>query len=378
MSSLNRTDRSLIAQWWWTIDRWSLISILLLMMIGAILVMAASPAVADRLGLYSFYFVERHLIMLPLALILLFFVSLMSPRGVRRLALALFVLSIVLTALTLIGGVDIKGAKRWLRLFDISVQPSELLKPTFIVTCAWLFARDPQKPGLRNQGNNNLMAIILFGLSLTILLLQPDLGMVILLGIIWIMQFFMAGLSLFWVGAFAVLGLGGLLATYFIFPHVASRINRFFNPEAGDNFQIEKSLDAFERGGIWGQGPGEGIVKQVLPDAHADFIFAVAGEEMGLIFCLILLCLFGFIVLRGCSRLMSETNPFIVLAASGLFIQFGLQALINVGSALNLVPTKGMTLPFVSYGGSSLLAMGVAMGMALALTRKRRGGLMPV
>jgi len=374
MTTMERTDRSLFARWWWTVDRWSLASLMMLMAVGAILVMAASPAVADRLRLDSFHFVERHLVMMPLALAIMVAVSLLSPRGVRRLAVGLFALSLGLTALTLVGGADIKGAKRWLDVFGTSVQPSELLKPCFTVTCAWLFALQHRMgPNGKPVVPGNLIATVLFAVSIAVLLMQPDLGMAVLVSMIWFAQFFLAGLSLAWVGAFLGVGVVGLFGAYLAFPHVASRVNRFVNPEAGDNFQVEKSLQAFEQGGLLGAGPGEGTVKEVLPDAHADFIFAVAGEEMGLVFCLLLVAIFAFVVMRGCNRLMTENSLFVVLAAGGLLVQFGLQALINMGSALSLVPTKGMTLPFISYGGSSMLALAIAMGMVLALTRRRRG-----
>lgn len=373
MTTLDRTDRSLFALWWWTVDRWTLALLMLLMAVGAILVMAASPAVADRLRLDSFHFVERHLVLLPVALALMIAVSLLSPRGVRRLAMGLFVVALGLTAFTLVGGADIKGAKRWLSLFGTSIQPSELLKPCLSVVSAWLFARQHKlRPDGRPVLPGNLIATLLYGLCIAILLLQPDLGMAVLISLIWFVQFFLAGLPVAWVLSLATVGALGLFGAYLAFPHVASRVDRFINPAAGDNFQVDKSMQAFEAGGLLGRGPGEGRVKEVLPDAHSDFIFAVAGEEMGLVFCLLLVGIFTVIVLRGCGRLMAENSLFVVLAAGGLLVQFGLQALINMGSALSLLPTKGMTLPFISYGGSSLLTLALTMGMVLALTRRRR------
>ncbi len=190
---------------------------------------------------------------------------------------------------------------------------------------------------------------------------------------VWFAQFFLAGLNIFWIVAFSLSAGGGLVAAYALLPHVASRIDRFLDPASGDSYQVDRAMDAFMNGGLWGRGPGEGTMKQELPDAHADFVFAVAGEELGLVLCLVIIGLFGFIVLRGFSRLLQESNLFVVLAATGLFVQFGLQAVINMASSLELMPTKGMTLPFISYGGSSLLALGLGMGMALALTRKRFG-----
>jgi cell division protein FtsW len=198
--------------------------------------------------------------------------------------------------------------------------------------------------------------------------------MAVVVSAVWFTQFFLAGLRLYWLAAGLAGGVVSLIGAYLVLPHVASRVDRFLDPASGDSYQVDRSMDAFMNGGMWGRGPGEGTVKEYLPDAHADFVFAVAGEELGLVLCLVIVALFAFVVLRGFSRLLQETNLFIVLAATGLFVQFGLQAIINMASSLHLMPTKGMTLPFISYGGSSLLSLGLAMGMALALTRRRFGG----
>jgi cell division protein FtsW len=198
--------------------------------------------------------------------------------------------------------------------------------------------------------------------------------MAAVVAIVWFAQFFMAGLRLYWVVAGTLAGLGSLAGAYLYLPHVRSRIDHFLDPSGGDTYQVKRSIEAFANGGLWGKGPGEGTVKDVLPDAHADFVFAVAGEEFGLVVCLVIIGLFAFIVLRGFSRLMQEGSLFVLLAATGLLIQFGLQAVINMASSLHLIPTKGMTLPFLSYGGSSMLALGLGMGMMLALTRRRLAG----
>ena len=197
--------------------------------------------------------------------------------------------------------------------------------------------------------------------------------MAVVISAVWACQFFLAGLPLYWAALLGVLGIGGLIVAYLILPHVASRIDRFLDPSSGDSYQVDRSLEAFLNGGWFGRGPGEGTVKEVLPDAHSDFVFAVAGEEFGLFVCLVIVCLFAFVVLRGFAKALQETDLFVLLATSGLIVQFGLQALINMGSTLRLMPTKGMTLPFVSYGGSSLIAMGLCIGFLLALTRRRIG-----
>ncbi|GIK98591.1 MAG: cell division protein FtsW [Alphaproteobacteria bacterium] len=369
MSTFARTDTSIIGRWWWTVDRWTLAAIACLIFFGVILVFAASPAVATRIGLDSFYLARHHLMMLPIAVAIVLGVSLMGPRGVRRLAAIGFVVALLLTALTLVTGSEIKGATRWISILGFSLQPSEFLKPCFAVVAAWMFAAqhgDGEVPG-------TLISIALYALVATLLLLQPDLGMTFVVTATWFAQFFLAGLPILWVAALGLLGLAGLVLAYFTFSHVAERIDGFLDPSSGDSYQIDRSLEAFMNGGLYGRGPGEGTVKQFLPDAHADFIFAVAGEELGLFACLLIVGLFAFVVLRGLSRLLRENSQFVQLAATGLLVTFGLQALINMGSSLHLMPTKGMTLPFISYGGSSLLALSLGMGMLLALTRRRVG-----
>ena len=219
-----------------------------------------------------------------------------------------------------------------------------------------------------------MISIALFVALVAMLFRQPDLGMAVVVAVVWFAQFFMAGLRLYWAAAGTLVGLAGFVGAYVWLPHVASRINRFLDPAAGDSYQVNRSIEAFANGGLWGRGPGEGTVKDVLPDAHADFVFAVAGEEFGLVVCVIIVGVFAFIVLRGFSRLLQEGNLFVLLSATGLLIQFGLQAVINMASSLHLIPTKGMTLPFLSYGGSSMLALALGMGMMLALTRRRLGG----
>lgn len=371
-----RTDQSPVAHWWWTVDRWTLVALAVLIGLGSLLVMAASPAVAERIHaggpghIDALFFVKRYFAVLPVAVATMFLVSLQSPRMVRRIALAGFIVSLILLAYTLVGGVEIKGARRWVSLPGLSLQPSEFVKPTFAVVCAWLFAQHRLRPDFPGHW----IAMGLFVLIVALLIKQPDLGMTVVVSVVWFTQFFLAGLRLYWVAVGLASGAAGLVGAYLTLPHVTSRIDRFFDPGSGDSYQVDRAMDAFMNGGLWGRGPGEGTVKESLPDAHADFVFAVAGEELGLIVCLLIVAIFAFIVLRGFSRLLQENNLFVVLAATGLFVQFGLQAVINMASSLHLMPTKGMTLPFLSYGGSSLLSLGLCMGMALALTRRRFGG----
>lgn len=370
MRGFARTDRSMVSQWWWTVDRWMLAAVIALAFSGAILVLAASPAVATRIGMDSFALVRRHYTFLPLALATVVFVSMLSAKQVRRLGVVLFLIFFGLTALTLFAGVEIKGATRWISLGPLSLQPSEFLKPCFAIFAAWMFSLQKTSPSIPG----NIIAIAAYLATIALLLKQPDLGMTAVVTATWAAQFFIAGLPIFWVLLLVGLGAAGLVSAYFALPHVTERVDQFFNPESGDTYQIDRALEAFENGGLYGKGPGEGSVKLILPDAHADFVFAVAGEEFGLIVCLILVALFAFIVLRALSRLLGEHNHFIILSATGLVTSFGLQAIVNMASTLHLMPTKGMTLPFISYGGSSIVAIGLGVGMLLALTRRRFPG----
>jgi cell division protein FtsW len=364
-----RIDQSPVARWWWTVDRWTLGGLILLLAFGGVLSMAASPAVAERLGYARLHFAERQLAMVPVACAIMFAVSLAPPRTIRRIAMIGFAISVVLLLATFVVGVEIKGARRWINLPGLSLQPSEFVKPTFAIVAAWLFAEQKERPNFPG----NLICIGLFLGLIAMLIKQPDLGMAVVVSAVWFAQFFLIGLRLYWVAGGVIGGAAGLVGAYMWLPHVTSRVNRFLDPAAGDSYQVNRSMEAFANGGLWGRGPGEGTVKDVLPDAHADFVFAVAGEEFGLLVCVLIICVFAFIVLRGFSRLLQENNMFIVLAATGLLIQFGLQACINMASSLHLIPTKGMTLPFLSYGGSSMLSLALGMGMMLALTRRRLG-----
>jgi cell division protein FtsW len=365
-----RVDQSLVARWWWTVDRWSLAALGILIGFGVVMSLAASPPVAERIGYDGLHFVRRHLAMLPLALGFMFAVSLQPPRTIKRIAVIGLGISLVLLAMTFVIGVEIKGARRWINLPGLSLQPSEFVKPTFAVVAAWLFSEQKLRP--RFPGN--LICATLFLVVVALLIKQPDIGMAAVVAAVWFAQFYMAGMRLYWVAAGALVGVAGMVCAYMYLPHVRVRVDHFLDPSAGDSYQVNRSIEAFANGGLWGRGPGEGTVKDVLPDAHADFVFAVAGEEFGVVVCLAIVALFAFIVLRGFSRMTQEGSLFVLLAATGLLVQFGLQAAINMASSLHLIPTKGMTLPFLSYGGSSLLALGLGMGMMLALTRRRLAG----
>lgn len=371
MTPFARSDNSLLGRWWWTVDRWLFFGILAIIFIGFFLTMAASPAVAQHLHLDNFYFLKRHSFYLVPVVVTLIGVSLLSLKDIRRLSLLVYLIVILLLVATFFIGSEIKGARRWINFMGISIQPSEFMKPALVVITAWMISE--KKANVEFPGV--ILALGFYGLVIVLLLLQPDMGMIFLITVVFFAQLFLAGLPIMMVVGGSMLGALGLATAYFFFPHVTHRVDRFLNPELGDKFsdryQITQSLEAFMNGGFWGQGPGEGTVKKYLPDAHADFIFAVAAEEYGLILCVLILVLFAFVVLRSLLRLLQEENLFIVLAVSGLIMQFGLQALINIASTTNLIPTKGMTLPFISYGGSSLIALSFLMGVVLALTKRR-------
>jgi cell division protein FtsW len=391
MRVFSRSDRSPLARWWWTVDRHTLLAVFLLMGIGTLLIAAGSPAVAERIGLDSAYFIRRHVMILAPAAVLMLGVSLLSPRHARLLALGGFALFFLLLVSTLFVGAEIKGARRWINIGGFSLQPSEFIKPTFAVVTAWLLTRSHRDPSrapsweLQNTAFGQPRASRPFGLSdrrigaallvsvLALLMQQPDFGMSMLVLTAWLGQIFLAGMPIFWVAAGAALLAASMAGAYLYIPHVTSRIDRFLTSDISDNYQVAKSLEAFRTGGLFGVGPGEGSVKLYVPDSHADFIFPVAGEELGTLICLGIVFVFWFILARGMIRLQRDPDPFALLAGAGLLLQFALQSLINMGSALYLIPTKGMTLPFMSYGGSSLLAQGLAFGLLLSFTRARMG-----
>ncbi len=365
----DRTSTSAIGKWWWTVDHKTMFALLGLMFLGAILVTASSPAVAQRIGASQYHFVHRQYAFLIISLGVMVGVSMLSLQNVRRLAIFGFLASVALMVILPFMGVETKGSKRWLNLVGISVQPSEFLKPCMAVVMAWIFYLGTKYIAFPSWR----LAISVYAIVVLLLLLQPDLGMVITISVMWGAQFVVAGLPMIWVGLMMLGAPVGLFAAYHLFSHVRKRIDNFIDPSAGDNYQVEKSMEAFVNGGWFGQGPGEGKVKLSLPDSHTDFVFAVAGEEFGLLFCLLILSLFAFIVLRGMIKVMNEKDSFTMIAVAGLLAQFGIQAMINMGVAVNLLPAKGMTLPFISYGGSSLVAIALGMGMMLALTRRRFG-----
>ena len=364
---ISRADRSPLSDWLWTIDRWLLGALGLLMVCGLVFGMAGSPPVAERLKLPTFYFVNHQAMYLVPAVALMIGVSFMSPRQVRRAALVIFIGARALVFAALMFGAEVKGARRWI----FGVQPSEFVKPAFAVLAGWAFSEGAR----RRDVPANMLAILILPATVVPLIMQPDFGQTMLISLVWGALFFMAGLHWFWVAGIGGAGALSVVAAYKFVPHVRARILKFLEPQSAggvtDTFQVDTARDSFIAGGWFGKGPGEGNLKRILPDSHTDFIFAVTGEEFGVIVCILLVTLFAFIVVRGLSDAAKNEDPFCRFAAAGLTMLFGIQSCINLAVNLHLMPAKGMTLPFVSYGGSSLISLALGMGFLIAVTRKR-------
>jgi len=365
---VSRAERTEFNEWWWTIDRWLLFSFLALMVLGILFGLAASPPVASRLGLSTFHFVNRQVGFLVIALLTMVAVSALPLRQIRRLALMLFIVSLALVGATLLFGAEVKGARRWISLAGIGIQPSEFLKPAFVVLAAWAFS----ERSVRSDMPSTVLAILLLPLVVVPLILQPDFGQTLLVSAVWCGLFFLAGLHMLWVVGLGGVGLAGLFLAYTFLPHVTSRVDKFLNRGTGPvEFQAETARESLLSGGWYGKGPGEGTIKRILPDSHTDYIFAVIGEEFGILICLLVVAIFGFIVVRTFLLAYRNEDPFVRFASAGLAMLFGLQASINIAVNLDLIPPKGMTLPFISYGGSSLVSLAITTGVMLALTRRR-------
>jgi cell division protein FtsW len=368
--AFTRTDRTPLGIWWWTVDRWLLGATALLVVTGVVLSFTSSPAAAQRMHIADpFHFAIRQCVFGASAALMVLGVSMLTAKGVRRASLVIYTLSIlVMLALPFVGH-EAKGASRWLEFGGLSLQPSEFMKPALIVLCSWMFAEGQKGEGVPGVS----IAFGLYFIAVVLLLVQPDVGQTMLITIAFGAAFFMAGVPLRWILVMGAAAMAGAVGVYLTFQHVANRVHLFLNHDGGDVHQVDKALDAIRAGGVFGKGPGEGILKRQVPDVHTDFAYAGAAEEYGLVFSLALIGVLAFLVVRGLQKAMRLSDAFEQVAAAGLFVLVGQQALINIAVNLNLIPTKGMTLPFISYGGSSMLAMGLTLGMALALTRRRPG-----
>jgi len=368
--AFSRTDRSKLGVWWWTTDHPLLAATAILIVLGVMLSFGNSPAAAARMNLPDpFHFAIRQCLFGAIGAVIVLAVSMMSPRGIKRAAVAIYLVSIlIMIALPLLGH-HAKGATRWLQFAGFSLQPSEFMKPALMIIASWMFAEAQKGEGVPGVS----IAFVLYGLAVVLLLLQPDVGQTVLITIAFGAAFFMAGVPVAWIVGLGATAAAGLVSLYFVFGHVAERVHKFLSPETADTGQIDKAQAAIAVGKLFGRGPGEGVLKRQIPDVQTDFAYSGAAEEYGLLFSLLLITLLGFIVIRGLYKSMKLSDPFEQVAAAALFVLVGQQAFINVAVNLKMIPTKGMTLPFISYGGSSMLAMGLTLGMALALTRKRPG-----
>ncbi|MBR6409307.1 MAG: cell division protein FtsW [Alphaproteobacteria bacterium] len=366
MALFSRLSKSRLANWWWTVDKITLSLLMLVIFIGAFLVFSASPSVARTNNFADYHFIKKQIVFIIGALVILFSTSMMRLKNIRRLSIICYLIFLALMIVTLFAGYSTKGASRWIRILGFTLQPSEFIKPTFVVVSAWLLEGSKKYADFPGS----LLSCGLFALTITMLYLQPDFGMMIVVTSIWVLQLFLAGLPMVIVTILPFLGLIMGIGAYLTLDHVHDRIQQFLFSGGELSYQVRKSMEAFENGNLLGRGPGEGTVKLHLPDAHTDFIFAVAGEEFGVWLCLLLVIIFAIIVIRSLRLSLKDNNLFIIYASAGLAASFGLQSIINMASTLHLIPTKGMTLPFISYGGSSLFASALGMGMLLALTRR--------
>ena len=365
--TLSRAERSVLTDWWFTVDRMLLAAILTIAGAGVVLSLAASPAIAIKRGLPTYHFVERQLVFIAAGIVLMLGLSLLSPARVRRLALLVFAVCLGLLVLVLVAGTEINGARRWLQVGAHSIQPSEFAKPAFVVLTAWFLAEGRRRADMPALP----LAFGLYLLLVGLVALQPDVGQALLVSLLWCALFFLGGGSVTWFLAFLGMLAAGFAAAYHAVSYVRLRIDRFLSPGGAEGYQASRARQSFVEGGLFGRGPGEGTIKSVLPDAHNDFIYAVIAEEYGVLVCLVLLGLFALVVVRVFARQMREGDDFRRLASMGLALLFGLQAVINMAVNAGLLPTKGMTLPFISIGGSSTLAVSLGLGMLLALTRRR-------
>jgi cell division protein FtsW len=364
--AMSRADNSGFAKWWWTVDRVALAGILGLISVGLILAFAASPAAtgsASSAG--NFSYALKQLAFALTAVAILVGTSLLDPKQMRMLAAAVFALALIGAGFALVSGTDVNGAHRWIAFPGFKLQPSEFLKPAFAILAA-TFLADKLKRGFPGE----LVTLLTLAPALAVLLLQPDVGQTALLTMLCVSMLFFAGLAYYWIAALGGGGAALAILAYLLHPHVRQRIAQFIDPEQ-QGYQTGLALKAFEAGGVMGVGPGAGTIKYRLPDSHTDFIYAVAGEEFGLVLCATIAALFGLVTIRLLVRASKAKDPFVQLAGAGLAVVTALQAFINMGVALSILPAKGMTLPFISYGGSSLFAVALTLGLALGITRQR-------
>ncbi len=362
----DRSNLNFLQKWWLDVDKINFFFVIFMVAFGAIMIISSSPSVAERIDVDKFTFIRKQLIFAAVAIIILVAISFLNLKEIKLLAIIGMFVSLLLMVYLLIFGFEAKGSKRWISIFGFTLQPSEFAKTFFVVTNAYILYSFSQKRFLFNY----VASIALLIAVVALLILQPDFGMTMIFALLWSLQLFLFGLPMLLVFIIGFLALCGGALAYIKFPHVQDRINRFLDLD-GKNYQADMSIDAYINGSFFGVGPGAGVVKTHIPDAHTDFIFAVIAEEFGVLSCIAILLIILFIFGRVVKKASKENNMFRHLALCGLIMQFILQVTINIGVTLRLLPTKGMTLPFISYGGSSILSMAICFGLILALTKKK-------
>jgi cell division protein FtsW len=363
----DRRHLNFLKKWWIDIDKINFLILLGIIIFGLMMTASSSPAIAKKINVEKFFFLKKQMVFALLAMILLIAISFLDYERIKIFSFIGLVGAILLLVAVLLFGSEAKGAKRWISFAGFTLQPSEFAKTFFIIFNAFILQKLSSEKWTIKYG----ISAGLFFIIVCLLILQPDFGMTLTFAVLWIGQLFIYGLPIPLFVALGFVAIVGGFGAYVAFPHVEDRINKFLDSEGGKNYQAERSIDAFVNGGFFGEGPGNGVVKRFIPDAHTDFIFAVIGEEYGIISCAILLLIFGYLITRIIKRTLDEEDMFVYLALCGLMMQFTMQVIVNIGVSLKLLPTKGMTLPFISYGGSSMISMGICFGLVLAFTKRK-------
>lgn len=362
----DRQNLNFLKKWWIDIDKTNFLIIIGLLIFGLIISASSTLSMSDRIDVGHLFFFKKHAFFATIALLILFVTSLMNESKIKLLTFAGITFSILLLIAVPIFGVETKGAKRWISIFGFTLQPSEFAKTFFVLFNAYLL----QKYSEHKWYEKYTPSAILYLFLIIFLITQPDFGMTITFTALWVIQLFLSGIPLWIFCSLGIIALMGSIGAYLLLPHVEDRINRFLN-SGEKNYQVERSLDAFVNGSFFGKGPGEGVVKNFIPDAHTDFVFAIVGEEYGIISCVAFLILVLYLITRITKYALEEKNMLTYLIICGLSMEFAIQTVVNIGVSLKLLPTKGMTLPFISYGGSSMISMAICFGIILALSKRR-------
>lgn len=354
-------------KWWIDIDKINFLIVIGIIIFGLMMTASSSPAIAKRIDVAKFFFLEKQIIFAIISVFLLVVMSFLDQEKIKLFSLVGLIGVIGLLVLVLLFGSEAKGAKRWIAIAGFTLQPSEFAKAFFVIVNAYILQKFQAEKWTVKYG----ISFLLYATMVFLLILQPDFGMSLTFTALWLVQIFAYGLPAMFIAAISFFGVIGAIGAYIALPHVEDRINRFLGAEGTKNYQVERSLDAYVNGSFFGVGPGNGVVKKFIPDAHTDFIFAVVGEEYGIFTCAVLIMVFAYLITRIVKRALDEEDLFVYLALCGLMIQFAMQTIVNIGVSLRLMPTKGMTLPFISYGGSSMMSTAICFGLILAFTKRK-------